>query len=140
MKAINNATLKIGTLLTFCFLAFGTLSAQNMANVTSKAAVLSFKAEVIDYGTINQNDDGSRTFTFKNEGQAPLIISKVTTTCGCTVPTYSKEPIQPGDYGTIDIVYNTKKVGTFTKSITVYSNATEGKKTIKIKGKVVAVN
>jgi len=81
-----------------------------------------------------------RTFTFTNTGNAPLIISEVKTSCGCTVPTYSKEAIMPGKDGEIKISYDTKKVGSFTKTITVLSNANQERKTLKIKGAIVAVH
>ncbi|MEM9680909.1 MAG: DUF1573 domain-containing protein [Bacteroidota bacterium] len=138
MRTFENTKLR-SALLMLCLLTFGFAGAQTMASVEG-SAVVSFEEDVIDYGTMNQNDDGLRTFYFKNEGQIPLIISKVKTSCGCTVPTYSKEAIKPGETGTIEIKYNTKKVGAFNKTITVYSNAAEAKKTLKIKGTVVAVN
>ncbi len=104
----------------------------------SKIAIIKFKTEVIDYGTVEQNSDGTRIFTFTNEGNAPLMITKVKTTCGCTVPNYSKAPIMPGDSGELEIRYNTKKTGAFTKTVTVMSNAEGGNKILKIKGNIVA--
>lgn len=104
----------------------------------SKVAVIKFKTEVIDYGIIKQNSDGIRIFTFINEGDAPLLITNVKTSCGCTVPSYSKTPIMPGDSGELKIKYNTKKIGAFTKTVTVTSNAQGGHKILKIKGKIVA--
>ena len=102
-----------------------------------KVAVFEFETETLDYGTITQNSDGLKTFNFINTGDAPLLISKVKTSCGCTVPKYSKEPILPGESGKILIKYNTKKLGVFTKTITVMSNAEGGNKILKIKGEVV---
>lgn len=104
----------------------------------TKVAVIKFKTEVIDYGTIEQNSDGTRTFTFTNEGDAPLLITKVKTSCGCTVPSYSKAPIMPGDSGELEIKYDTKKLGAFTKTVTVTSNAEGGNKILKIKGNIIA--
>lgn len=57
--------------------------------------VFKFKNEIINYGTINQNSDGKRFFTFKNIGTTPIIISKIKSSCGCTVPKASKKPIMP---------------------------------------------
>ena len=107
-------------------------------NLDSKVAIIKFKTEVIDYGTVEQNSDGTRIFTFTNEGDAPLLITKVKTSCGCTVPSYSKAPIMPGDSGELEIKYNTKKLGAFTKTVTVMSNAEGGNKILKIKGNIVA--
>ena len=94
---------------------------------------------MIDYGTITQNSNGLKIFSFTNTGNAPLIISEVKTSCGCTVPAYSKEAILPGDDGQIKIKYDTKRTGSFTKTITVLSNAVQSRKTLKIKGTVEAV-
>ena len=107
-------------------------------NDDEKIAVISFETEVIDYGTIIQNSDGERIFTFTNKGDAPLIITNVKTSCGCTVPSYSKEPILPGKTGQLNIKYNTNKLGSFTKTITVISNAEGGNKILKIKGNIIA--
>ncbi|MDG5489930.1 DUF1573 domain-containing protein [Psychroserpens sp. SPM9] len=104
----------------------------------SKVAVITFKTEVVDYGTIIQNSDGTRAFTFTNTGDAPLLITNVKTSCGCTVPSYSKTPIQPGEQGELKIKYDTKKLGAFTKTITVTSNAEGGNKILKIKGNIIA--
>lgn len=104
----------------------------------TKVAILKFKTEVIDYGIVEQNSDGTRIFTFTNEGDAPLLITKVKTSCGCTVPSYSKAPIMPGDSGELEIKYNTKRLGAFTKTVTVTSNAEGGNKILKIKGNIVA--
>lgn len=103
-----------------------------------KIAIMKFSTEVVDYGTVTQNSEGTRLFTFTNTGDAPLLISKVKTTCGCTVPSYSKAPIMPGETGELNIKYDTKRLGAFTKTITVTSNADGGNKILKIKGNIVA--
>ena len=105
---------------------------------TGKVAIISFETEVIDYGTIEQHSDGARLFAFTNEGDAPLLITNVKTSCGCTVPSYSKEPILPGKSGELKIKYDTKRLGAFTKTITVTSNAEGGNKILKIKGNIIA--
>ncbi len=102
-------------------------------------AGMAFDNEIIDYGTIQQNSDGNRTFTFTNNGNKPLIITNTQGSCGCTVPTTPKEPIAPGAKGSIGVKYATDRVGDFTKSVTVTSNA-EGQNTkvLTIKGTVLA--
>jgi hypothetical protein len=102
-----------------------------------KAGVLSFDTEEIDYGTIPQDADGMKTFKFTNTGTNPIVINQVKTSCGCTVPTYSKEPVLAGATGEIQIKYATDRIGKFTKTITVISNASEPNKVIKIKGEVL---
>ena len=104
----------------------------------TKVAVIKFRTEVMDYGTIIQNSNGTRLFTFTNTGDAPLLITKVKTSCGCTIPSYSLAPIMPGESGELTIVYDTKRLGVFTKTVTVTSNAEGGNKILKIKGNIVA--
>jgi len=98
------------------------------------------KDNTIDYGTTNKEDDnGIRSFEFTNTGDAPLIITNVQSTCGCTVPSKPTEPILPGKTGKIDVKYN-MNTGPIRKTITVESNAVnveEGRVAIKIKGEVV---
>ncbi|TYB73913.1 DUF1573 domain-containing protein [Bizionia gelidisalsuginis] len=100
-------------------------------------AKIEFKSTTIDYGTIEKGADGLRSFEFTNTGDAPLIISKATSTCGCTVPTPPKEPIMPGKTGKIDVKYDTKRVMPIRKTITVISNAETPTVALKIKGEVV---
>ena len=62
---------------------------------------MSFEAEVVDYGSIQQGADPFRVFKFKNEGSEPLLITGARGSCGCTVPTYPQEPILPGQTAVI---------------------------------------
>ena len=137
MKTVKN-TLKTATLLCL-FLVSTTTSFGQMAldEVEINEAIITFDVETMDYGTIEQNSNGERTFKFTNNGNAPLIISNVKSSCGCTVPSYSKTPIAPNTSGVITVKYDTKKVGAFSKTITVTSNATEGTTALKVKGNVV---
>lgn len=118
-------------------IAFFNTTTAEINTLKGKVATLEFDTETLEYGTINQNSDGLRTFNFINTGEAPLVISKVKTSCGCTVPSYSKAPILPGESGEINIKYDTKRLGAFSKTITVMSNAEGGNKILKIKGTVV---
>ena len=101
------------------------------------AGVLSFETEEIDYGTIKQDADGVKVFKFTNTGKNPVVITQVKTSCGCTVPTYSREPVLAGASGEIQIKYDTKRIGKFTKTITIMSNASEPNKVIRIKGEIL---
>ena len=111
------------------------------ASFAQKGAKIEFKTDTIDYGTTNKEDDnGARVFEFTNTGDAPLIITQAKSTCGCTVPSWPKEPIQPGQSGKIEVKYNMKP-GPIRKTITVKSNAvnfTDGVVPLKIKGTVIA--
>tara|TARA_R110002073_G_scaffold251568_1_gene414115 strand:- start:22 stop:450 length:429 start_codon:yes stop_codon:yes gene_type:complete len=102
-----------------------------------KVAKIEFKTDVIDYGTIEKGADGVRVFEFTNTGNAPLIISNVKSTCGCTVPKKPKGPIMPGETGKIEVKFDTKRVNPFRKTITVFSNADTPTVALKIKGLVI---
>lgn len=105
-----------------------------------KVAKIEFKTDVIDYGTIEKGADGVRVFEFTNTGTAPLIISKVSSTCGCTVPKKPNGPILPGDKGEIEVKYDTQRVNPIRKTITVLSNADTPTVALKIKGEVIDPN
>jgi hypothetical protein len=93
-----------------------------------------FKSETIDYGKIDKGSDGERIFIFTNIGDQPIIIKNIKSSCGCTVPEKPEKPVMPGEKGEIKVSYDTKRVGGFSKSITIFSNATEAAKVIRIKG------
>lgn len=103
-----------------------------------KAPEIKFKTDLIDYGTIEQKADGEREFVFKNTGKSPLVISNCVGSCGCTVPTWPKEPIKPGKTAAIKVKYDTNRLGHFEKNVTVTSNAKNGQVMLKIKGDVKA--
>ncbi len=105
-----------------------------------KQAKIEFKQTEIDYGTIDKNSDGTKVFEFTNTGDAPLIINRVKSSCGCTVPSKPTKPIMPGQSDKIVVKYNTHRTGPFRKTITVYSNAKNNVVILKIKGKVVDPN
>lgn len=111
-----------------------------VASPKVEGAGMVFESETIDYGTVAHNADGKREFVFTNNGTKPLIITNATGSCGCTVPTYPKEPIAPGAKAVIGVKYDTSRAGQpFTKTVTITSNA-EGmpSKTLTIKGTVLA--
>lgn len=111
--------------------------------IAQEGAKIEFKETTIDYGeAVIGKDNGIRTFEFKNTGTAPLIINKVYSTCGCTVPKKPEAPIMPGETGVIEVKYDVsaKRKGPIRKTITVYTNATnieQGIISLKIKGTVV---
>jgi len=104
---------------------------------SDKIGEFSFESDVIDYGTIQQDADGVRIFKFTNSGNAPIVITKAKGSCGCTVPTYSENVIAPGDTGEISVKYATNRIGKFTKTVTLTSNASESSKVLRIKGEVL---
>lgn len=104
--------------------------------VHAQTPVMTFEEETIDYGVIEKGADGLRIFKFTNTGDAPLVIEDVKSTCGCTVPKKPSGPVAPGESSTIEVKYDTKRVGPIRKTISVYSNASEPIKSLKIKGTV----
>jgi len=118
------------------FLFCTTIFAQ--AAKQEKKGVLQFESSEIDYGTIAHNADGVRAFKFKNVGNAPIVISNVKGSCGCTVPTKPDGAIMPGETAEIGVKYATDRVGPFSKTVTVTSNASEPTVVLKIKGKVLS--
>lgn len=101
---------------------------------------MTFKKKIHDFGTIAQDTCVvTCTFTFKNTGDGPLVIHQAATSCGCTVPEYTQEPIAPGATGTINVTYNgkTKRPGVFKKSITIHSNAKNTPVRIYIQGEMI---
>jgi len=124
--------MKRGILLLFVGLFALSVSAQD------KTAKIEFKAETIDYGEIEKGSDGVRVFEFTNNGDVPLVISDVKSSCGCTIPKKPDAPIMPGDTGEIQVKYDTNRVGPIRKAITVTSNADTPTKVLKIKGTVLS--
>lgn len=121
---------KLIAILLISIVSFGSFAQDKLAKIE-------FKETTIDYGTIEKGADGVRTFEFTNTGDAPLIISKVNSSCGCTVPKKPDGPIMPGEMGEIQVKYDTKRVMPIRKTITVLSNAETPTVALKIKGNVI---
>ena len=103
------------------------------------AADFKFDTEVHDFGTVKEGVQAEHTFKFTNTGKEPLVITNVQASCGCTTPTWSKEPIKPGAQGSVTAIYNSKgRPGNFNKAVTVTSNAKTAQKVLFIKGNVEA--
>ncbi len=126
--------------IALAFLVFAGLNAMaqssnDKAN-SQGAPEITFENEVHDYGTIDYAGDGVYAFKFTNTGKEPLVISDARGSCGCTVPKWPKEPILKGQSNIINVSYDTKRPGPFTKTVTVTSNATSVTKVLTIKGVV----
>ena len=106
-------------------------------SANAQQAKITFNEDTVDYGTIAKGSDGVRVFEFTNTGDAPLIISDVKSSCGCTVPKKPEGPVAPGASSTIEVKYDTNRVGPIRKTVTVYSNASEPMVALKIKGEVM---
>jgi len=131
--------LSLLTLMTFVsvmVMAQGTPTDVAPAAADENGPVMSLETMVMDYGKIEQGSDPYRVFTFVNTGKAPLVIERAKGSCGCTVPTYPKEPIAPGEASEIKVRYDTNRIGKFTKTITITTNEAVKTHTLRIKGEV----
>ena len=128
---------KSTNLLLVLFLLVSAFSFAQEGSKSEKIGVFTFENEDIDYGTIAYNSDGLRVFKFTNTGNAPIVISKAKGSCGCTVPTYSKNVILPGEKGEIQVKYATNRIGKFTKTVMLTTNASQPNKVLRIKGEVL---
>jgi hypothetical protein len=102
-----------------------------------KAAKIEFKDTGHDFGEIKYGGNGSCDFIFKNTGKSPLVVDNVKSTCGCTVPEWTKEPVPSSGTGKIRVMYDTHRVGAFSKTLIVSSNASNSPIRLFIKGKVL---
>ncbi|MGB0879932.1 MAG: DUF1573 domain-containing protein [Polaribacter sp.] len=113
-----------------------TLFFVGLISLSTSAQEFKFEKETIDYGKVAKGSDGARTFVFTNVGDQPIVITNVKSTCGCTIPKKPEQPIMPGEKGEIKVSYDTKRLGGFSKAITIFSNAKSARKSLKIKGYV----
>lgn len=113
------------------------LAVINFFSPAIETPAFSWAIKTHDFGKIKVNTPVTHEFRFTNSGDAPLVISSVQASCGCTVTDYSKDPIAPGAEGYVKATYNAAKVGIFTKTVTVSANAEESVVQLTIKGEVV---
>ena len=127
--------------LAFCLLLGGAAAAQDTvdtlkagtAPVPVEGPVLAFAEKSHDFGDIRQGEKVSYTFTFTNTGTAPLVISNVATTCGCTATGWTKEPVAPGKTGQVSATFDSKgKMNRQHKVITIHSNSATGLQTVSL--------
>ena len=112
-------------------------SVNAVAAAKENAPAFKFEKESYDFGQIMQGEKVSYDFKFKNIGKSPLIITSATATCGCTVPEYPKEPIQPGKEGIIHVVFNSAtKSGMQNKVVTIKANTVPSETQIHLIGDV----
>ena len=120
-------------MLTILFLSF-----LFVVNAQPEAAEINFEQPIFDFGELQEGPKVETAFVFSNTGTIPLLITKAKGSCGCTVPSWPKEAILPGETGVIKVVYNTaRRPGKFTKTINLTSNASTATTILKIRGTVV---
>jgi hypothetical protein len=99
---------------------------------------ITFKTETHDFGTITEGEKVSYSFQFTNTGEADLLITNATGSCGCTVPEYPKEPVPPGKGGVVNVIFDSSgKDGHQDKTVTIVANTIPNSKVIRITGNVV---
>jgi Protein of unknown function (DUF1573) len=103
-----------------------------------KFPVMEIDTPMVDFGTITQGDTIMHVYNFKNTGNMPLVLSNVNASCGCTTPSYSKEPVAPGERGFITVKFNSKgKEGKLNKTVTAYANTKPADNTVSFKVEVL---
>ena len=122
-----------------CFLANNSFGQEPENKNNPNAPEITFEETVHDFGKLPLNSPAECEFVFINTGKEPLTILNCQAGCGCTVPTCPKEPIKPGEKGTIKVKYTTTHVASpFNKQFTVTSNAKNSVVRITIKGEIIA--
>ena len=124
-------------------LLFTTLMLIAGINMVFAQAKIQFDKSEYNFGSFPETSPVQKcTFTFTNSGDKQLVINQAIASCGCTVPSYPKAPIKPGQKGTIEVTYNgkTKFTGHFKKAITIYTNGVPETTRIYIEGTMTEVN
>jgi hypothetical protein len=105
---------------------------------TAEGPKIEFERLVHDYGQIEQGANGETEFVFRNVGSEPLILSNVSSSCGCTVPAWTRDPIMPGERGSIKVRYDTNRIGHIGRAVTVHSNSVDdaGRVSLRLSGNV----
>ncbi len=122
-------------ILCITFMASFSLNAQSDNAV--QGPVMEFESNIVDYGTIEKDSEPYRELTFTNTGNEPLIIENAKGSCGCTVPTWPKEPIMPGESSSIKIRYTTNRIGKINKTVQIITNEGGAPHVIRVQGEVL---
>ncbi|HEA29593.1 MAG TPA: DUF1573 domain-containing protein [Leeuwenhoekiella sp.] len=107
---------------------------------SSELPVMEFEETEFDFGKISRGTNVEHVFKFKNTGDAPLVIVNARSTCGCTIPKYSDEPVAPGETGELLVQYNGSGLNEVTKVVTVTANTKNGSEQVRIKAFVEAAS
>jgi hypothetical protein len=105
--------------------------------IDENAAIISLDNDTYEFGVVKEGEKVKHVYEFTNTGKSPLIISNVSASCGCTTPEYSQHPINPGEKGSITVVFDSQnQIGMQQKIITVLSNAEPSRTILQLKGEV----
>lgn len=128
--------------LLFTFLALffsvSVMAQSAVENASKTGPKVTFEKSEFNFGDIQQGEKVEHVFTFENSGTEPLILSNVTTTCGCTATDWPRDPVAPGKSGSIKVVFNSAgKMGRQNKVVTVVSNAVNSQEKVSLVGNVL---
>ncbi len=118
------------------FVLFALLSSFAIASVADVIIEYSFSERVHDFGSIVQDEPVNTIFYLENQGNAPIVIKDIKSPCGCTVASYTVDPISPNERGEIEVRYNAAKEGSFQKDLKVYLQGIKDPEILTIKGEV----
>ncbi|MDE6439736.1 MAG: DUF1573 domain-containing protein [Bacteroidales bacterium] len=135
MKAIRILALGLAVMASFA-VAEVKAQATSLEAEKTEGPSIKFDNTTYDYGQIEQGANGDCEFTFSNVGTEPLLLSDVRASCGCTTPSWTREPIMPGKTGTIKVHYDTNRLGGINKAITVTTNGNPERVVLRIAGNV----
>ncbi len=132
------------TIITLSFLFFGAylFAQENSVGTNNKLdtpgeSLVKWENTTIDMGEVKYKVPQTASFVVKNIGEKPVIITNAKGSCGCTNIKYPKEPIKPGETGTVEATYNAASLGAFNKSVTVDINIPDGRQILRLKGTVM---
>ncbi len=126
-----------GLLIPVVITLFFSCVQKDKEDIKTSGQELYFAESTYNFGEILEDGPGTFKIEFKNMGDQAIVINRVRSSCGCTIPSWPKEPVEPGATGVIEVKYNTALVGYFLKSVYVYSTAANSPKKLQIKGKVI---
>lgn len=133
---MNRGLSRLLLLLTILFMAGGCNTKTEKQAMTSGQEIF-FDKSTYDFGEMEEDSDGLYDIPFKNISDSAILINKVRSSCGCTIPSWPKKPIEPGETGIIKVKYNTALTGSFMKSVYIYSTASNSPVKLTVKGKVI---
>ncbi len=136
MKKLFLAVIAASMLMAACNSNSSTTASNNTV-ATADKPIMKFEKETHDFGKIKQGDIVNYEFKFTNTGKSPLIITGAQASCGCTTPEWPKEPIKPGENGSIKVTFNSKgKMGLQDKQILVTANTNPAQNIVHLIGEV----
>lgn len=107
-------------------------------NEAAQGGKIEFEESVYDFGEVKEGEVVEHVYTYTNTGAAPVILSQVSASCGCTTPSYTQTPVLPGKTGEIKVSFDSNgQVGKQQKIVTIASNAENGVTTVQLKGEVL---